>query len=72
MRPRQGQRLRRVLAAGAGDDHLRHALFARALHHRLAIVIEALVGQVGADVDELHAKPEREVGRWIVRAGASP
>jgi hypothetical protein len=26
----------------------------RALQHRVAVVVEAVVGEVGADVDELH------------------
>ena len=43
-----------MLAAGAGDDHPRHAGIARALQHRVAVVVEAVVGEVGADVDELH------------------
>ena len=55
MRLRQRQRLRRMLAAGAGDHHLRHAGVARALQHRVAVVVEAVVGEVGADVDQVHA-----------------
>lgn len=39
-------------AARAGDDHARHARRARALQHGVAVVVEAVVGEVGADVDE--------------------
>ena len=55
MRLGQRQRLRRMLAAGAGDHHLHHAGVARALQHRVAVVVEAVVGEVGADVDQFHA-----------------
>ena len=55
MRLGQGQRLGRMLAAGAGDHHLHDARIARALQHRVAVRVEAVVGEIGADVDELHA-----------------
>jgi ABC-2 type transport system permease protein len=42
----------RMRAAGAGDDHPRHPRVACALQDRGAIVVEAVVGEVGADVDK--------------------
>lgn len=53
LRQLQGQR--RVLAAGAGNHQLRHAGIACALQHRIAIAVERVVGEVGADIDQLHA-----------------
>ncbi|MNV61052.1 hypothetical protein D3C71_1535440 [compost metagenome] len=50
----QFQRHRRMLAAGAGDDHLHHAGGAGALQHRVQVAIKGFVGKVGADVDQLH------------------
>ena len=52
---RKQQRLRRMFATGAGDDHLRHARGPRALQHGLAVVVEAVVRKVGADVDQSHS-----------------
>ena len=52
---RQRQRFGRVFAAGAGNDQLRNAGRTCAFQHRVAIPVEAVVGEVGADVDELHA-----------------
>ncbi|MNN44024.1 hypothetical protein D3C81_1582920 [compost metagenome] len=51
---RQCQRHRRMLAAGAGDQHLHHAGCARAFQHRVQVAIKGFVGEVGADVDQLH------------------
>jgi hypothetical protein len=56
MRTRQLGGHRRMRAAGTGDDHAGHAGVAGALHHRVAVVVEAVVGEVGADVDELHGR----------------
>ena len=53
MRTRQRQRRARAFAAGAGDHHLHDAGRARALQHRLEVVAEAFVAQVGADINEL-------------------
>jgi len=53
---RELQRHRRVLAAGAGDDHLHHAGLACACEHGVAVVVEGVVGEVGADVDQIHAR----------------
>ncbi len=53
---RQRQRHRRVLAAGAGHHHLHHAGGARALQHRVQVAGEGFVGEVGADVDQLHGR----------------
>ena len=64
--PRQDQRLRRMLAAGAGDHHLRHTHGARALQHRLAVVVETVVSEVGADIDQGHVQ-DTECGAAIVR-----
>src|SRR4051794_36112002 len=55
MRLRQLQRLRRAFARGARHHHLRDARLARALQHRIEVVVETVVAEVGADVDELHA-----------------
>ena len=37
---------------------------ARALQHGVQVVVEALVAQVGADVDQVHAGFRREGGQW--------
>ena len=50
----QLQGLRRALARSAGDDHLRDPGIARALQYRVEVVVETVVAEVGADVDELH------------------
>ena len=50
--------LLRVGEGRAGDDHRRDPRGACARQHRLAVRIEAVVGQVGADVDE-HAQVQR-------------
>lgn len=52
LRQLQGQW--RVLAAGTGDDHLHHAGLARALQHGIAVAVEGVVSQVGADIDQVH------------------
>src|SRR5690554_5356181 len=44
-----------MLAAGTREDGLHHAGIARALPDLLAVVVETVVGEVEADVDELHA-----------------
>ena len=40
--------------AGAGHDHLHYLVAARALNHRVAVAVETIVGQIGADIDPLH------------------
>ena len=52
MRAREFGRHGRMRAARAGDDHAAHAGVACALQHGVAVVVEAVVGEVGADVDE--------------------
>lgn len=52
LRQLQGQW--RMLAASAGDHQLPHAGIACALQHRIAITVERVVGEVGADIDQLH------------------
>ena len=44
----------RAFAAGAGHHHLHHAGRAGARQHRLDVVGEAFVAEVGADVDQVH------------------
>ena len=46
--------------AGAGDDEAGHAGIARAFDDCLAIRIEAVVGEIGTDVDQFD-------GLWHVR-----
>ena len=58
MRLRQPQGQRRMLAAGAGDHHPRHPGLAGAGQDRVAVAVEAFVGEVGADVDQVHALRE--------------
>src|SRR6478672_9653597 len=55
MRLRKLQRLRRALARRAGDHELHDARVASALQHCIQVMVETVVAQVGADVDELHA-----------------
>ena len=50
----QRERLGRVFAAGAGDHHPGDTGRAGAREHGIAVVVEAVVGEVGADVDEGH------------------
>jgi hypothetical protein len=50
--------------AGPGHEHLRDPVVARALDHRVAVAVETIVGQVGADVDPLH-------GATVMRDGAA-
>src|SRR5690606_31927538 len=64
---RQLQRHRVVLAAGAGHHHLRHPGLARALQDRVQVALEAFVGEVGADVDQVHGA----VLRFAVSAHSS-
>ncbi|MNU92144.1 hypothetical protein D3C71_820530 [compost metagenome] len=52
LRQLQGQR--RMLAAGTGDDHLHHTGLACAVQHGIAVAVEGVVGQVGADIDQMH------------------
>ncbi|MNI71217.1 hypothetical protein D3C73_1270780 [compost metagenome] len=52
LRQLQGQR--RMLAAGTGDDHLHHTGLACAVQHGVAVAVEGVVGQVGADIDQMH------------------
>lgn len=52
LRQLQGQR--RMLAAGTGDHQLRHTGIARTLQHGVAIAVEGVMGEVGADIDQLH------------------
>src|SRR5690606_36374949 len=54
-----------------GDHHLHHPRRARALQHRVAVVVEAVVGQVGADVDEVHFG-RRETGDGRRETGDYP
>src|SRR5690606_29108338 len=54
VRARQRGGLRRVLAAGAGDDHLHDTRLAGTRQHRVAVVVEAVVWEVGADVHKVH------------------
>ncbi len=53
------QRLWRMLAAGAGDHLLHNAGITGALNHRLAVMVEGFVGEVGADIDQIHAGDSR-------------
>ncbi len=55
---RAGQTQRRTTAGhiGAGDDDLSDAMARSPLNDRLAVVIEAGVSQIGADVYPLHAQ----------------
>ena len=62
MLARQFQCARRVFAAGAGDDDLCDAGVACALQHFVAVAVEGVVGQVGADIDQLHGNVESEMG----------
>ena len=68
IRPRQDQCFRRVLAARAGDHHPRHAGGARALQHRLAVVVEAAVGEIGADIDQGHTQATKNGVRHCTEA----
>src|SRR5690606_5924116 len=52
---RQGERGRRVLAAGTGEDGAGHAGRARTLPDRITVAVEAVVGEVESDVDQFHA-----------------
>ena len=58
VRAREFERLRRALAAGAGDDQLRDTGRACPREHRVAVVVEGFVGEVGADVDEVHGRAD--------------
>ena len=51
MRQLRGPHVARV--AAARDDHATHAGRCRALHHLVAIVVETVMRQVGADVGQL-------------------
>jgi len=51
---RQFEGHRRMLAAGAGQHHLHHAGLAGAGQHGIAVAVEGIVGEVGADIDQLH------------------
>lgn len=57
-----GERARaaRFFDGGAGDDDLRHAGAPRARKHLVEIRGERRVREVGADVDELHARSIRD------------
>jgi len=44
--------LHRAVLARAGDDHLRDARMCGALHYGVAVGVEAVVGEIDADVDE--------------------
>ena len=46
----------RAILARAGDDHLAHADGGGALHDGLAIGVETVVGEVDADIDEIHRR----------------
>lgn len=54
LRQLQGQR--RMLAAGTGDHQLRHTGIARTLQHGIAVAVEGIMGEVGADIDQLHVR----------------
>ena len=60
------ERLRRALAAGAGDDQLRDTGRACPREHRVAVVVEGFVGEVGADVDEVHGRADSGQGRYVI------
>jgi hypothetical protein len=49
-----------ILDRGAGDDDLRHAGAPRAREHLVETRGERRVREVGADVDELHARSIRD------------
>ncbi len=51
---RQLQRLARGIERAAGDDDGFQACVPGALQQRVAVVIETIVGEVSADVDQLH------------------
>ncbi|MCY1465085.1 hypothetical protein D9M71_831880 [compost metagenome] len=66
----QIQRHRRMLAAGAGDHHLHHPRLARTRQHGVAVAIKGIVGEVGADIDQLHgAAAGRETRPLYLRPG---
>ena len=46
----------RTVLARAGDDHLAHADGGGALHDGLAIGVKTVVGEVDADIDEIHRR----------------
>src|SRR5450432_3464383 len=54
MRERQSMRGARALRIGAGDHHLGYALRTRTRQHRIQVMGERLMAEVGADVDKLH------------------
>ena len=54
MRSRQSDGLARAFLAGTRDDHLHHAGLACAFQDLVAIGVETVVGEIDADVDELH------------------
>ncbi|KAG1545715.1 hypothetical protein G6F50_013720 [Rhizopus delemar] len=70
LRQLQGQR--RVLAAGAGDHHLHHAGLARAVQHGVTGAVEGVVGQVGADIDQVHGHRGRKVPAHCTCARRGP
>jgi len=55
LRGRERDCLAGTVFARSSDDHLRDAGRGRVLQHRRAIGIEAVMGEVDADVDQLHA-----------------
>jgi hypothetical protein len=52
MRPRKPDGPGGAILARAGDDHLADARVRGALHDRVTVGVEAVVGEIDADVDE--------------------
>ncbi len=65
---RQRQRVLTAGARGPGDHHPLDAMLARTLQHRIEVMPEGFVGEVGADVDQVHRSSLRPVRRSSVAA----
>ena len=61
MRPGERDGLAGAVLARAGDDHLRDARMCGALHYGVAVGVEAVVGEIDADIDELHRRQFKRV-----------
>ena len=67
---RERMRVPRTLRAGTGHDELGDTVRGRARQHGVEIVAKRFVGQVGADVDQLHASVCGAKTRHYAKAAA--
>src|SRR5690348_4467858 len=72
MRARQRQRMLAAFLRRTGHDHLLDAVLLRTREHVVEIMPERFVGEIGADVYEVHGEPEIENRESVTRLSVIP